>query len=104
MSFKLFVYYCALCGAWAALLAWLFVVGLGLQADAADKWVLVRNSSLVGAVLGFLLGLAIGTLDALLNSVGGQRVVRPIVCLGIGLVGAALGACVGEALYQFTPM
>ena len=30
MSFKLFIYYCALCGGWAAFLAWGLVQWLGV--------------------------------------------------------------------------
>lgn len=122
MSFRLFIYYCAICGAWAALIAFLLVVLTGLNkpyqpsdamlekaVQAEDmkalartiKWMTVGKLTLAGGLLGLLLGAAVGTLDALLNSVGSQRIIRPLICLGVGMLGAMLGACVGEMLYQF---
>jgi hypothetical protein len=96
MSFKLFVYYCAVCGGWAALLAWALIQVLGLLALRND-WL---STSLIGSLLGMLLAAAIGSLDALLNGVGWQRFQRVGVCLGIGLLGGFVGGWLGEVLHQ----
>jgi hypothetical protein len=101
MSFRLFIYYCAVCGAWAALIAWAVIRAAGLHAEQADKSQLILYSTVIGAVLGVLLSLVVGTLDALLNSVGSERVIRPLVCVVVGLIGGMTGACVGEAMYQY---
>lgn len=111
MSFKLFIYYCALCGAWAALIAWLLVVVVGLNADPEGllttneyKWKWVLKATLTGGLLGILLAMAVATLDALLNSVGFERVIRPVVALVIGFIGGMMGAGLGEILFRFTPL
>ncbi|HXG09100.1 MAG TPA: FHA domain-containing protein [Gemmataceae bacterium] len=101
MSFKLFIYYCALCGAWAALVVWVQVIAVGLHEEQAEQSRLLLNSALTGAALGLQLGLVVGILDALLNSVGYQRVLRPLVCAAVGMGGGLFGALVGEAGYQY---
>jgi hypothetical protein len=104
MSFRLFIYYCALCGAWAALFVWLLVTLTGLAGEASDKWVIIRHSTMIGAVLGLFLAAVVGLLDALLNSVGFQRVLRPLVAMTVGLIGGMFGAFIGEALHRFTKL
>lgn len=106
MSFKLFIYYCALCGGWAAFIAWALVTlsGIVVYEGRGAKSEIILESTLVGGALGLLLGLGVGTLDALLNSVGTQRVLRPLVCLVVGVLGGMLGAAVGEALFQFVTL
>ncbi|HZY86593.1 MAG TPA: FHA domain-containing protein [Gemmataceae bacterium] len=95
MSFKRFIYYCALCGGWAAFLAWAFVLGGNVRAIESP----VPRTTLIAAVLGLLLGAAIGSVDALQNAVGAQRFVRVFLCMAVGLVGGALSGLVGEALH-----
>jgi hypothetical protein len=96
MTFKQFIYYCAMCGGWAALLAWLLVRGLGIYSNENPLY----RASLVGGMLGLLIGLALGTLDAILNSVGFQRVVRALVSLGVGLLGGLAGGLLGQKIKQ----
>ena len=48
MSFKLFIYYCALCGAWAAFLAWGLVQWLGVAAVESP----LLHVICVGGILG----------------------------------------------------
>lgn len=98
MSFKLFIYYCALCGGWAALLTGILVLGGGLR--TLSNFSPVVASGLIAALLGLLVAGVVGLLDALMNSVGVERFLRVGVCLGVGLVGGFLGGFVGEALFQ----
>ncbi len=96
MSFKLFIYYCALCGGWAAFLVWGVVQGAGVR-NLTPLWV---RAMLTGAMLGGLVAGAVGLLDALLNAVGAQRISRMLVCLGLGLLAGVVGGVVGELLRQ----
>jgi hypothetical protein len=96
MSFRLFIYYCALGGGWAALLAWLTVRLAGLMAFESA----LLSTSMIAAVVGLLLAGVVGSLDALLNAGGGQRLIRVLVCLAVGLAGGLVGGFVGELLNQ----
>jgi hypothetical protein len=105
MSFKVFIYYCALCGGWAAFLAWAVAqlagagegqsVGLGHQLFR----VVIR-----GGLLGMFVAAAVAWLDALLNAVGFQRVLRVALCAGLGLAAGTIGGIVGQLLYAVTPV
>jgi hypothetical protein len=97
MSFKLFIYYCALCGGWAAFLAWSLVQGLGVRdIDSAVLRVL-----LIGGVLGALVAGAVGMMDALLNAKGSQRNVRTALCAALGGLGGMLGGLIGQVLIEY---
>ena len=96
MSFKLFIYYCALCGGWAAFLAWGTLAFTGMRGNVSPYlW-----ATLMGGFLGLFVASAIGAVDALLNAVGFQRIVRILICLGIGFVGGLFGGLVGEFLHD----
>src|SRR5262245_29500881 len=97
MSFRLFIYYCALGGGWAALMAWGLPATIGV-ATAEDKT--LGEVTLIGMFLGLLVAAALGLVDGLVNSSGGQRVVRVLVSGAVGLVGGALGAVLGNALFK----
>jgi hypothetical protein len=92
MSFKAFIYYCALCGGWAAFLTWGIVQKVGRLGSV------YLDASLVGGLLGLFVAAAVGMLDGILNSVGFQRVVRVVLCAVLGLVGGAIGGLVGQFL------
>lgn len=96
MSFRLFIYYCAICGGWAAFLAWCFAQGVGFR-DISNLYV---RATLIAGVLGMIVAAAIGAVDAFLNAVGSQRFVRVGICLGIGLFGGMFGGLVGEFLHS----
>jgi hypothetical protein len=96
MSFKLFIYYCALLGGWAAFLSWGVAQGTGIRSIGNP----FARTALIAAVLGLLVAGAIGLVDAILNGVGFQRVIRIGVCLGIGLLGGVIGGLAGQALYS----
>src|SRR5262245_47307162 len=94
MSFRLFIYYCALGGGWAAFVAWGLVELLGVLTLSS----VYLKAMLTGALLGALVAAAIGLVDALLNARGFQRVLRTATCFGLGLLGGAVGGLVGQAL------
>ncbi|MGE3805615.1 MAG: FHA domain-containing protein [Gemmataceae bacterium] len=98
MTFRNFIYYCAICGGWAAFLAWALAEVMGVFPPYESKTDAVIRASVIGALVGLLVASTIGMLDALLNSVGFARLMRAGVCLGVGLVGGAAGACVGQIL------
>ncbi len=96
MNFKSFVYYCALCGGWAAFIAWAVVTFTRVVA-VDNRYV---KAAILAAILGALIAGVIGMLDALLNSVGAQRFLRVLICAGVGLIASPFGALIGEALYD----
>jgi hypothetical protein len=94
MSFRLFIYYCAICGGWAAFLSWGIVQGVDFRGIANPY----LRTALIAAVLGLLVAGALGFVDAYLNAVGAQRFVRVGICLGIGLIGGVIGGLIGQFL------
>jgi hypothetical protein len=96
MSFKAFLYYCAVCGGWAAFLVWALVQALRLEEVSP-----VPQTTLIAGFLGVLLAAAVGGVDALLNAVGTQRYVRVGVCVLVGLAGGLLSGLVGEVLHTY---
>jgi hypothetical protein len=96
MSFQRFIYYCAICGGLAAWLTFAMVMGASLRSFENR----ILQSALIGSLLGLLVSGALGLLDAVMNSVGFQRLLRVMVCVGVGLIGGMVGGMVGEALFQ----
>ncbi len=98
MSFRRFVYWCALCGGWAALAGW----ALG-QATPGDQS--RGEAGFQGMFLGLLIALALGLVDALwvfsLRQVR-QTVPRVLVCTAVGAVGGLFGGFVGQVLLDWT--
>ena len=97
MSFRLFIYYCAIGGGWAAFLAWGLLAIIGV-ATAPDKS--TGEVALIGAFLGGFVAAAIGLMDGILNSTGTERYLRMAISGGIGFVGGALGSLLGNALFK----
>lgn len=103
MSFRLFIYYCAVCGAWAAFVGW----GLGMLMAPAGKgiWVRFAQDVVPMTALGVLVALALGTVDALWNLSGGQQAVALGRGLSAGVAGGLaglVGSAVGFALVRTT--
>src|SRR5271165_2314996 len=98
MSFRNFIYYCALCGGWAAFIVW----ALQQFSGAHDKFSGVWLDVIVGTLLGLMLALVVGTLDAMLNSVSITRFIRVVVCVAVGLIGSFLASFIGGTLYNTT--
>ena len=102
MSFRLFVYYCAVCGAWAAFVGWLvgqflsFPYAEGSPHASAFLRVILRGSSL-GAMLAF----GLGVVDAYFASRGIAAIIlRGVFVAVIGLFAGLVGAAVGQGLYH----
>jgi hypothetical protein len=96
MSFRLFVYWCALCGGWAAVVGW----GVGRIIAPGDS---LGSTGIKGMFLGMLIAFALGLVDALwLYSLRQFQQVFPrvLVCVAIGTVGGLVGGAVGQLFYD----
>src|SRR5262245_41537988 len=96
MSFRLFIYYCALCGAWAAFVGW----GLG-RLVAPDNP--LGSDGIKGMFLGMFVALGLSLVDALWNlslRQFGQVFQRVGVAVLIGCVGGMLGGLLGHLLFN----
>ncbi len=97
MSFRLFLFYCAVGGAWAGFLAGLAKITVWGEDQVGPA---VLRTGLIAATLGFLLGGAVSAVDAILNDRGLRRFQRVAVCLLAGAVcGFGCGA-LGQVLYD----
>jgi hypothetical protein len=96
MSFRMFVYWCALGGGWAAVGGWV----LGRLVAHGDS---PGASGIKGMFLGLFIALALGLVDALwvfsLRQVG-RVVPRVFVCVAIGMVGGLVGGATGQYLFD----
>ena len=103
MSFKLFIYYCAICGGWAALVGW--AVGQALAAPLPGNWLgadFVR-AMIQGMALGTTVACALGFVDVLWSTGGrgmSQAFLKGLVIAGVGCVSGLLGALVGQGVYR----
>jgi hypothetical protein len=98
MSFRWFVYFSALCGGWAAFLGW--ALGRLLATESPFVEVGVK-----GLILGLLIALALGVVDALWNLPAGQyaQITQRVgASLLVGCVGGLLGGLIGQALFDLT--
>jgi hypothetical protein len=98
MSFQWFIYFSALCGAWAAFVGWALS-----RAVSFDSVIL--EAGVMGLILGMLLALALGLVDAVWNLPSGQNVQRALrvgVCLLVGCLGGLIGGLVGQSLASLT--
>jgi hypothetical protein len=109
MSFRLFIYYCALCGAWAALLGWGLGRGAGaflgmspdrIGDDVAKK---IADAGIKGFCLGLFVSFALALLDSFLNLSSArqamQALARVIVGVVVGSIGGMMGGMFGQLLY-----
>jgi hypothetical protein len=96
MSFRLFVYWCALCGGWAAVAGW----ALGQALGPGDS---LGSTGIKGMFLGMAIALALGLVDAVwafsLRQVA-RVVPRVVVCGVVGTVGGLVGALTGQLLFD----
>jgi hypothetical protein len=100
MSFRLFIYYCALCGGWAAFFGW--VLGRVLSPSSAAGKDAVR-----GMMLGVLVAIGLSLVDCLWNMSMrqvGQVSMRVGVALLVGAVGGLIGGLIGHIVYDRAPV
>jgi hypothetical protein len=96
MSFRLFIYWCALCGGWAAVVGW----ALGQAVARGDT---LGSTGIKGMFLGMLIALALGLVDALWIYAARQfwrAIPRVLVCMAIGTIGGLVGGVVGQMLFD----
>lgn len=95
MSFRLFIYYCALIGGWAALAGWI----LGRILSPENK---LGEAGIRGLGLGLMVAVGLGLVDSFWNlswRQAGQIALRVGVGLLVGAVGGLVGGIIGQALH-----
>jgi hypothetical protein len=100
MSFRAFVYYCMVCGGWAAFLGW----ALGRLTASSHP---IGAAGIKGMFLGMLVALALGVVEALsgLSLSGIVRLMPRVFVAGlVGTLGGLVGGIVGQALYGLLPL
>ncbi len=96
MSFRWFIYYCAVCGGAAAFVGWAFGAPFGLG---------ILEDSVKGLFVGMMIGAALAVIDSLCNfsqSGVALAVLRVLVAGLIGCLAGFLGALVGSGLHHWT--
>src|SRR5438093_2204419 len=100
MSFRLFIYYCALCGGWSGLAGWL--IGRVVSRDILDEGgARVRQAGIRGLFLGLMVALGLSLVDALWNLTlrrWAQVALRVLVAVLVGAVGGLIGGMLGQFL------
>jgi hypothetical protein len=109
MSFRRFVYYCAVWGAWSALAGWLLgwllapavptVPDGAAAADSSLSRELLLRSSVVGLFLGLAVALGLSVLDARWN-LSLRRIGLVALRVGTAVLVGALGGLLGGLLAQ----
>jgi hypothetical protein len=97
MSFRTFVFTCALCGACLALVGW----GCGRALAGTHP---VAEAGVKGMFLGMLVALGLGSLDAAWNiPVGlvGKRIASVLVGVLVGSLGGLMGGVIGQVFYDW---
>jgi hypothetical protein len=97
VSFRVFVYWCALCGGWAAAGGW----ALGRLVSHGDS---LGSTGLKGMFMGLFIALALGLVDALwvfsLRQFG-RVLPRVLVCGAVGTIGGLIGGVAGQLLFDW---
>jgi hypothetical protein len=95
MSFRLFIFYCSLCGAWAALVGW--AVGRQSLLDSD-----ILQNGVKALCLGLFVALALAIVDTLWNfslRQVGQVLLRVLTVVLIGGAGGLAGGVLSQSLY-----
>src|SRR2546422_11633693 len=98
MSFRLFIYYCGVCGGWAGFVGW--IPGRLLSPENP-----LGHDGIHGMFLGLFLALGLSLVDALWNLPAAplfQVFLRVVVAVAVGTVGGLVGGLVGHLLIQWT--
>ncbi len=105
MSFRLFIYYCALIGGWSGLLGWALGWPKSMVPAAMEIPTMVNamsRSGVRGLYLGLAVALGLGLVDAIWNVSlrrPGAVMVRVAIGFLVGAVGGMIGGVVGAFLY-----
>lgn len=100
MSLNRFIYYCAVTGGWAALLAWLVAEWLFFRPGAWGVGVPgILRDTLTAAIVGGVLGVGLWIVSGMTNARWAQLLKRARLGLLGGLVGGGIGGLVGAVLY-----
>ena len=105
MSFRLFVYYCAIAGGWAALVGWALATAVITAANLSSvesPWLV---NLLLGSGVGTMVGLGVGLVDGLWSSTGRYLSqvmtavsLRALAAAAVGLLAGLIGASIGLVL------
>jgi hypothetical protein len=98
MSLRWFIYFSALFGSWAAFLGW--VLGRLLSPESP-----VLQAGIKGMLLGVLVALSLGLIDALWNLPAGQLLqatLRVLTAVAVGGLGGLLGGMIGQVFFGWT--
>ena len=99
MSFRFFIYYCALWGGWAAFLGWIPGRLVTIQRSV------VATDGIRGMCLGMLVALGLSIVDSIWNlslRQFGQIFLRVTIAVVVGCVGGLMGGLIGSFLYTKT--
>lgn len=107
MSFRFFVWYCTVGGAWAGFFGWLLGRLLAQTIPTGNDKIfpVILHSSIVALFLGLSVALALSYLDAVFNVTLqqlGTVIVRVFVATLVGIFGGLLGGFIGGAIYHWT--
>jgi len=104
MSFRLFVYYCAVAGAWSGFVGWM--LGKLLSSGGGDEFFpSVLRTSLIGMFLGLAVALGLSFLDAVFNlslNQLGKVVLRVFAAVLVGIFGGLFGSFIGGSFVYLT--
>jgi len=102
MSFRLFVYYCAIAGGWSGFIGW--VLGIMLAPSSTDEryFSFILRTSVIGMMLGISVAFGLSFLDAsfnlTLNRMGAVSL-RVATAVIVGLFGGLFGSFIGGSLF-----
>jgi FHA domain len=101
MSFRLFIYYCAIGGAWAGFIGWVLGARLAPPPEAgylSRVWLTSLQGMLLGLVVAFGLSFLDATFNVSLRQIG-KVIVRVLAAMLVGLFAGLFGSFIGESLF-----
>ncbi len=103
MSFRLFVYYCFVVGAWSGFIGWVMgkLIAPSIGPDTQFGG-FILSTCILGGFLGFCVAFGLSVLDSLFNlslSKFGQILMRVMAATFLGIFAGLIGAAIGGSLY-----
>ncbi|MSQ95599.1 MAG: FHA domain-containing protein [Gemmataceae bacterium] len=101
MSFRMFVYYCAIAGAWSGFLGWGFQAILPLPSGEGYGSIVLRTC-IQGTLLGLAIAFGLSLLDAAFNvslRQLGKVLMRVFAAVVVGVFAGLFGSFIGGSLY-----